>query len=66
MTPIINDLENYKVNAGPKFNYKYPPSLKLHFVTSLFELHAIVRHVHQITQNDLQHYQIKGTPYILY
>ena len=41
-------------------------SLRFNLWLSIFELQAILRQLHQITPNNLEHKKVKGTPYTCY
>ena len=61
----LNDLENCKANA---MYSGIPASPKLQFILygHPFSSYRPLRQVHQMTQDDLQHYQIKHNPHMLY
>ena len=61
------DLEPYKVKL-PYIGIRGVPesqiSLRFALRPAVFESHAILRQMHQMTPNDLEHYKVKGTPHI--
>ncbi len=63
-----NDIENYKVNASLMrfwFPPEYQSSIRFTLRPAIFELQTNWTQEHRMTQNDLDHYQVKRTPYIL-